>query len=136
MQEAFYEILLEFRARGKTVFLSSHLLSEVEKVCDRVAIIRKGRLVALEGLDALKRRRPRRLLLELDGAAPAGAEAGSPLLPGTRLLARTGPRFEYLIEGDLRAVLQAVAALPVRDVFLPEPDLEDIFMAYYREGAA
>ena len=128
MQEAFYDILRMLHDKGKTIFLSSHVLSEVEKVCDRVAIIRGGKLVALESLEALKKKRPRRLVVVLEEASEP------PVLPGARLLAHEDARFEYLVEGSVRVVLGALAALPVQDVVFPEPDLEDVFMAYYQES--
>ena len=130
MQDAFYDILRMLHDKGKTIFLSSHVLSEVEKVCDRVAIIRGGRLVALESLEALKHKRPRRLAVVLDEASEP------PVLPGARLLSHDAGRFEYLVEGPIRAVVGALAALPVHDVVFPEPDLEDVFMAYYQESAS
>ncbi len=130
MQEAFYDILRMLQDKGKTIFLSSHVLSEVEKVCDRIAIVRGGRLVALESLAALKQKRPRRLVVVLDEADASEP----PTLPGARLLSDEAGRFEYLVEGPIRAVLGALAALPVQDVVFPEPDLEDVFMAYYQES--
>ena len=128
MQAAFYDILALLRGKGKTIFLSSHVLTEVEKVCDRVAIIRGGRLVALESLETLKEKRPRRLVVVLDEVSEP------PVLPGARLLSQEAGRFEYLVDGGVRAVLGALAALPVLDVVFPEPDLEDVFMAYYQDS--
>lgn len=127
IQEALYEALIMLREKGTTIFLSSHLLSEVEKVCDRVAVIRKGNIVACESLENLRRRRPRRLIIELGNANEL------PDLPGARLLSKEGTRYSYLIEGDMNEILRALPALQVREIFLPEPDLEDIFMSYYRE---
>ena len=126
IKDQFYDIVRHLRNRGTTVFLSSHLLSEVEKVCSRAAIIRGGRLVAVESIASLKRRRPRRLILVLEGE-----EAVSPELSGARLLEREAARCTYLIDGDVRAVIDAIPA-GVREFFLPEPDLEDVFLAYYR----
>ncbi len=127
MQEAFYDILRTLHEQGKTIFLSSHVLSEVEKVCHRVAIVRGGRLVALEALSALKQKRPRRLVVVVDAASEP------PALPGARLWRHEAGRCEYLVEGGVRAVLGALASLSVHDVIFPEPDLEDVFMAYYQD---
>jgi ABC-2 type transport system ATP-binding protein len=132
MQEAFYNIVGMLRDRGKCVFLSSHVLSEVEKVCERVAIIRDGSLVALESIEALRHKCPRRLIVVLD----ASASSEAPVLPGARLLAQHGERSEYRVDGDVLSILQALTTCPVRDVILPEPDLEDVFMAYYQDGGA
>ena len=130
MQEAFYEIVQEFQQRGKTIFLSSHILSEVEKVCHRVAIIRHGRLVALETLEDLKKKRPRRLVIEISGDRPMQA----PALPNARMINQEGARTTYFVEGEIQPVLQALAQYPLSDLVFPEPDLEDIFMAYYQES--
>lgn len=129
MQDVFYEIVRELRSRGKTIFLSSHQLSEVEKVCDRVAIVRDGRLVALESLDALKRRRPRRLIVSW--ADPA---LEAPDILRAEFTKAEGGRSIYRFEGDPRELVRALDGLPVREFYLPEPDLEDVFLAYYREG--
>ncbi len=130
MQEAFYDILRRLHDKGKTIFLSSHVLSEVEKVCGRIAIVRGGQLVALESLETLKQKRPRRLTVVLEETDEP------PVLPGARLLSQEAGRFDYLVEGPIRTVLGALAALPVQDVVFPEPDLEDVFMAYYQEPSS
>jgi ABC-2 type transport system ATP-binding protein len=129
MQEAFYHILRELQQKGKTVFLSSHILPEVEKNCHRVAIIREGRLVALEAIENLKKKRHRRLIIEL----PLDLAESPPELPGTRLWQKDGNQCIYLVRSDIRPVLKKLAGLPLTDVIFPEPDLEDIFLAYYQE---
>lgn len=129
MQEAFYQILRELQQKGKTVFLSSHILPEVEKNCHRVAIIREGRLVALEAIENLKKKRHRRLIIEL----PLDLAENPPELPGTRLWQKDGNQCIYLVRSDIRPVLEKLADLPLTDVIFPEPDLEDIFLAYYQE---
>ena len=75
MQRAFYGILDELRAAGRTIFFSSHVLSEVERVCDRVAIVRQGRLVALEDVPSLLARRKRNVEIRLAGPAPDARRA-------------------------------------------------------------
>ena len=129
VQEAFYEVVRELRDRGTAVFLSSHLLSEVEKVCGRVAIVRGGKLVAEESIDALKRVRPRRLVAVL-----STLDAPTPVIAGARFLTREGDRCTYLIEGHLRSIVAALPADDVPEFYLPEPDLEDVFLAYYRDS--
>lgn len=129
IQEAFYEILWNFQRRGKTAFLSSHILPEVEKVCHRVAIIRKGKIVALEEIEKLKRKRPRRLVITLNkdfGEKP-------PNIPKTRLLECRERQCTYFVEGRVTELLPALAKLPIEDIIFPEPDLEDIFLDYYSE---
>lgn len=127
VQEAFYEILWEFQNNGKTIFLSSHFLPEVEKVCHRVAIIREGKIVALEAIHKLKQKRPRRLIIIFKEPI----EDKPPTIPATRLLEWSGNRCTYLVEGRVPKLLRALARLPIEDLTFPEPDLEDIFLAYY-----
>ena len=127
MQEEFYRLLRKVQNEGKTIFFSSHNLPEVEKVCHRIAIIRKGELVALETLDGLKKKKLKRLQFTLSRPEP------DLNLPGAHLVNQKGLSYEYLVEGDLQILLQRLATLPMEDLTFPEPDLEEVFMAYYRK---
>ena len=129
MQDAFYEILIELQKNGKTIFLSSHNLPEVEKICHRVAIIREGSLVALETIENLRKKRPRRLILTI----PIHEYKEVPVLPSTRLISQNENIFTYLIDGNIHSVLQELANLSIEDIVFPEPDLEDIFLTYYQK---
>jgi ABC-2 type transport system ATP-binding protein len=126
MQEAFYDLVRETQKQGQTIFFSSHNLPEVEKVCDRVAIIRDGNLVTLESLDNLKRKRFRKLVLTLrhpvDSLELAGAD----------LLEQNNARYVFLVKGDFQKLLRQLADLPLLDIVFPEPELEEVFMTYYR----
>lgn len=128
MQETFYELVREIQQRGGTVFFSSHNLQEVEKVCDRVAIIRGGELVALERLEDLKKKRFRRLKLTLR------APVDKLKLSGTELLEQNGRNYEFLVTGSIDDMLRDLAQLPVQDFVFPEPGLEEVFMTYYRRS--
>jgi ABC-2 type transport system ATP-binding protein len=126
MQDEFYRLLAEVQRDGRTVFFSSHNLPEVEKVCQRIAIIREGSLVALDTLEGLRKKKFKRLSLTL-------REPVNDLeLPGARCIAREGNRYDFLVNGELPPLLEQLARLPVTDMALPEPDLEEVFMAYYR----
>src|SRR4026208_2583347 len=96
MQRAFYGILDDLKAAGRTIFFSSHVLSEVERVCDRVAIIRRGRLVALEDVDALLDRRKRNVEMRVVGQAPALEGVA-----GVSSLAVSDGRITCQLEGDV-----------------------------------
>ena len=126
MQASFYNIIQTLRRKEKTVFLSSHVLTEVERICDRVAIIREGRIVAEESIASLKRKRPRRLVLDFPHPIDV-----PPSLTGATLRKHEGRRLVYSVEKDVREILPLIEALGVEAFFLPEPDLEDVFMAYY-----
>lgn len=129
MQEAFYQVILEFQQNGKTIFLSSHILSEVEKVCQRVAIIRDGALITVEALNNLKKKHRRRLIIYFKDRhleAP-------PELPNTELISQRQNRCVYLLNGAWQPVFEILPRLPVEDIFFPEPELEDIFLDYYQD---
>ena len=129
MQEEFYRLLREMQNEGKTIFFSSHNLPEVEKVCHRIAIIREGELVALETLEGLKKKKLKRLHFTLSRPVP-GLD-----LPGANLVDQKNLSYEYLVEGDIQTLLQRLSTLPIEDLTFPEPDLEEVFMAYYRREA-
>ena len=125
MQDEFYSILHEYQKGGSTILFSSHNLPEVEKICSRVAIIREGRLVALESLDVLKKKVYRRLELTLR------ENVETIEIPHARLIKKDGLKYSFLVKGDMDLLLKELAGLPVEDMLLPEADLEEIFMAYY-----
>ncbi|MCM8746057.1 ABC transporter ATP-binding protein [Thermomicrobium sp. CFH 73360] len=131
MQHEFLTFLREERDRGKTIFLSSHQLSEVERVADRVGIIREGRLVAVLTVEELKRRRTRPM--ELIFAQPVDPQHFADL-PGVRVLSvhDEGRRIELGVQNELPALLRRLADLPVSDMIYAPPDLESVFLTYYQ----
>ena len=134
MQAAVLDLLVEQRSRGRTVFLSSHLLQEVERVADRAAVLRDGRLVAVEDVDRLRSVRERRMEVVLHRPAASDAFAG---LGSVRVLAvhEGGRRLDLAVHGDPDPLLQRLAALPVADLVYPPADLESVFLHYFREAA-
>ncbi|MGH2539329.1 MAG: ATP-binding cassette domain-containing protein [Actinomycetota bacterium] len=129
VQQTFYALLEEQRARGVTVFLSSHVMPEVERVCDRVAIVREGRLVAVEDIGSLKARALRHVELHFD--EPVGAEAFAHL-PSVRSVQAHGDALSIAIEGTVDAVVKQAARFTVVNIETREPSLEDLFLAYFR----
>jgi ABC-2 type transport system ATP-binding protein len=132
VQQAFHELVLEAKIRGQTVFLSSHVLSEVERIADRVAIIRSGRLVQVDAVQAIKAKALRHLDFEFAAPAPAAAFIG---LPGVRDVEIDGDHARISVEGSMDAVVKAAARFEVVSVVSREPNLEDAFLALYREEA-
>ncbi|MEY2441640.1 MAG: beta-exotoxin transport system ATP-binding protein [bacterium] len=129
MQEEFHEVIAEERERGTTVLLSSHDLDEVERLCDRVAIIREGRLVAVEHVADLTRRRFRHVSVELAEAVD-GAELSA--LSGVRDLETDGCKARFGVDaGFLDAVVKTIARHEIVDLELAHPSLEEIFLTYY-----
>ncbi len=135
MQAAFIELLREEHARGKTIFLSSHVLPEVERIAHRVGIIREGRLVAVEEVARLKALRARRMELVLREPVPPDRFAA---LDGVRVLSVDpgGRHVELAVRGALGPLLRTLGELPVDDLTFAPPDLESIFLHYYEAGGA
>jgi ABC-2 type transport system ATP-binding protein len=130
VQRQFYDLLLEEKARGKTVFFSSHILPEVERVCDRVGIVRSGNLVAIETVANLKCKKVRRMHLTL-GREMAPEEVK---LEGADIVSFKGRQLELRVHGNIARLLQQLGQLPVEDLSFPEASLEDTFMQYYGEA--
>jgi ABC-2 type transport system ATP-binding protein len=131
MQESFYRLLADAKQRGKTVFMSSHVLSEVERVCDRVALLRKGELVLLSSVEEIRHLAPRRVRVVFNEDVSA-----APVLPPRHTMIELKPRVWKLeVEGWLGPLLKVLAALPVKDLQIEEPGLEDVLIKYYRGGA-
>ena len=132
VQQSFHALLGEVSGQGRTVFLSSHTLSEVERVADRVAILRSGRLVVVDSLDNLRAIAIRHLEIEFAGEPPAVEELRA--LPGVREAQFEGSHLVVAFEGSADPLVKAIAKHEVRSIRSQEDDLERIFLQYYREG--
>jgi ABC-2 type transport system ATP-binding protein len=131
MQEEFLALVAEERERGAAVFLSSHELDEVQRVCDRVGIVRGGRLVAVERIAELLGKARRHFTVEL--ADPVGLERLRSL-PGVAEFEIAGSRATFTAGGDLDAVVRELAGHHVHDLEATHPSLEEVFLGYYDEG--
>ena len=133
MQEEFLDLVAEERDRGCAVFLSSHELDEVQRVCDRVGIVRSGRLIAVERIADLLGKARRRFTVAL--AEPEGLERLRSL-PGVADVELSGNRATFTAGGDLDAVVRELAGHHVVDLEATHPSLEEVFLGYYEEGEA
>jgi beta-exotoxin I transport system ATP-binding protein len=129
MQEEFLALVGEERDRGCAVFISSHELDEVERVCDRVGIVRDGRLIAVERIDDLLGRARRTITVELAGAD--GLESLRSVR-GVEDLRLEDGRASFKFAGDLDPIVKALAEHHVIDLEAGHPSLEEIFLTYYR----
>jgi ABC-2 type transport system ATP-binding protein len=127
MQREFYELLLEEKNRGKTILLSSHILTEVERVCDRVGIVRNGELVAIEAVSALKHKKVHHVQIALSHELPLEAIR----LEGVEILSLNGRELEVRVSGNIQQLLHGLCQLPVEDLSFHEASLEDTFMKFY-----
>jgi ABC-2 type transport system ATP-binding protein len=131
VQQSFHALLQEVANQGRTVLLSSHTLSEVERVADRVAILRRGHLVVVDSLASLRNVAVQRLEIEFADVPPRLEEIAA--VPGVREADLDGARLVVAFEGSADALVKAIAAHEVRSIRSRDDDLEEIFLRYYRE---
>jgi len=131
VQQEFHRMIEEVRKEGRTVFLSSHVMPEVERLCDRVAIIREGRLVAVEDVGELKAHAVRTLAVHF--AEPVAPDVFANLTGVTGVEAQ-GDVVRITVAGPLDAVIKAAAAFEIVDLESHEPSLEEIFLTFYGSG--
>ena len=132
MQREFLALAAEARADGRTMFLSSHNLVEAERACDRVAIIREGRIVDVSTVGELLGAHWRSINLVL--ASPPAPDAFK--LPNVEVAAMTGREVHLMVRGDVNPLLDRIAAHEVHDIAITTPDVEDLFLRYYREDGS
>jgi len=131
MQHAFYGLLDDLRSEGRTVFFSSHVLSEVERLCDRVAIVRAGHLMAVHDVDELLARRRRKVMLRWRGAAPDPST-----LPGLEDVRVEGDRIVGTLAGEVSGFVRAIASPSLEDLTIEPASLEEAFLEYYASDEA
>jgi len=129
MERAFRDCVDEARERGQTVFLSSHILAEVEAVCDRIAILRAGRLVEVGTLADMRHLSALKVEATLDGSVPDLSN-----VPGVSAVEVEGNRLRCQVTGSMEPLLAALADANVRHLVSTEPSLEELFLAFYGEG--
>lgn len=128
MQKNFFGLLKEEKLAGKTIFFSSHILGEVQKICDRVAIIKEGELINIESMESLIQNNYKRI--QLVTREKIGSEFFK--FPGISDLVVEGNHVSFLYKGDVNTIARKVALVDLVDYMVGEPDLEEIFMHYYQ----
>jgi len=128
MQHEFFEIIHEYNKEGATVFVSSHILPEIERHCNRAAVIKDGRIIACGNVDELSKTNAKRVSVkgnfEING------------LGGIKDVKTSGKELSFLYSGDIKTLLARLAGADVSDVSITEPDLEEIFMHFYEKEEA
>ena len=129
MQKTFFDLIKKENERGATVLFSSHILSEVQRICDRVAIIKEGRIVGVQKIAELQRSAYKNVSFTVkDGAAPESFS-----VPGAQNVEISGKSVSFIFRGDVNALLAEITKYPLVNVDITEPTLEEIFMHYYAE---
>ena len=129
MRAKFFDILTEENSRGTTIFFSSHTLSEVQKLCRRVGIIKEGRIIAVEDIDTLRKKQLRIVQIEfLHAAGNEKIDCPGIIAPLTNLNSMS-----FMFSGEMDTLIQALAEKEIKDLIIEEPTLEEIFMHYYED---
>ncbi len=135
MQSAFSKMVLDFKKRGGTVLMSSHVLSEVQQLCDRVAFIKEGSIVGVRDLDSIGGRSTKRVVLLTDTGTDKQIEQKVKTVKEMNLIEKTKDRLVYSYAGDIKKLLRFLATLNIKDVLIEEPDLEEVFLHYYDKNS-
>ena len=126
MQREFFQIIRERNEQGATVFLSSHVLSEIQRNCTRAAIIREGRIIACDRVEALSKTNAKRISVQ--------GQVSLDSLEEIRDLKENDGVFSFLYGGDIHRLLETLSAGTITDLSISDPDLDEIFLHYYENG--
>mgnify|MGYP000052013037 FL=1 len=126
MQREFFHIIRERNEQGATVFLSSHVLSEIQRNCTRAAIIREGRIIACDRVEALSKTNAKRISVQ--------GQVSLDSLEEIRDLKENDGIFSFLYGGDIHRLLETLSAETITDLSISDPDLDEIFLHYYENG--
>jgi ABC-2 type transport system ATP-binding protein len=126
MQRKFFDLIRKENARGVTVFFSSHILGEVQRLCNRVGIIREGKIVEISDIRTLQQNNYKKIRVIAEGLKPADFK-----LTGATNVQSDNGTVSFFFKGDINTVLKKIGAQRVEDVIIEEPTLEEIFMHYY-----
>jgi len=131
MQNKFFDLIHEENRKGVTVLFSSHILSEVQKICSRVGIIKEGRMVKVEDISSLEDTSYRKFKIELDESIPAGYFD----IPGVSNLSTHQTIATFIFSGDINQMVSRLNERKIRNLLVEEPSLEEIFLHYYEKDA-
>ena len=129
MQAKFFDILKEENSKGTTIFFSSHTLSEVQKMCRRVGIIKEGKIIAVEDIENLRKKQLRKIQIEFSHPA----ESDHIVCSGVIDSKAEGNNLYFLYSGTMKDLLDSLVGKEIKDLIIEEPTLEEIFMHYYSE---
>jgi ABC-2 type transport system ATP-binding protein len=126
MQRKFFDLIRQENARGVTVFFSSHILGEVQRLCNRVGIIREGKIAEISDIRTLQQNNYKKVGVTAEGLTPAFFD-----MPGVSNVQTENGTVNFFFKGDINTVLGKISGIQVNDVTIEEPTLEEIFMHYY-----
>jgi len=135
MQQKFFELLEEENKKGVTILLSSHILSEVQRLCNRVAIIKEGKIIKLDKISTLQENNHKKFKIEMKSKVDVKAELKDNYFnfSGVTNLDIKGNIINFLFSGDINFIMKKISEIEIANLWIEEPDLEEIFMHYYEK---
>ena len=131
MQNKFFELLEEENKKGVTIFFSSHILGEVQRICDRVAIIKEGRILKIEQIEKLRATQYKKFTIEFNNIDDSNKFD----IHDITRVEKKNKQLEFLYAGDINIILGNLAQMNIANLLIEEPSLEEIFLHYYeKEG--
>ncbi|MEE6452599.1 ABC transporter ATP-binding protein [Gottfriedia acidiceleris] len=131
MQQRFFDLLEEENKKGATILFSSHILSEVQRLCNRVAIIKEGKIVTVEKISTLQENNYKRFKIDIQN----GVDPNFFNMPGVNNISTKGKTISFIFKGNINKVLKKIAEIEIENLWIEEPDLEEIFLHYYEKEA-
>ncbi|KQL40230.1 ABC transporter [Bacillus sp. FJAT-25509] len=131
MQQRFFDLLEEENKKGATILFSSHILSEVQRLCDRVAIIKEGKIVTVEKISTLQENNYKRFKIDIQNEVDPNFFN----MPGVNNIEIKGKTISFIFKGNINKVLKKIAEIEIENLWIEEPDLEEIFLHYYEKEA-
>ncbi|MFF2877025.1 ABC transporter ATP-binding protein [Gottfriedia sp. NPDC057991] len=131
MQQRFFDLLEVENKKGATILFSSHILSEVQRLCDRVAIIKEGKIVTVEKISTLQENNYKRFKIDSQN----GVDLNFFDMPGVNNIEVKGKTISFIFKGNINKVLKKIAEIEIENLWIEEPDLEEIFLHYYEKEA-
>ncbi|MEH7450897.1 ABC transporter ATP-binding protein [Gottfriedia acidiceleris] len=131
MQQRFFDLLEEENKKGATILFSSHILSEVQRLCDRVAIIKEGKIVTVEKISTLQENNYKRFRIDIQNRMDPNYFN----MPGVNNIEAKGKTISFIFKGNINKVLKKIAEIEIENLWIEEPDLEEIFLHYYEKEA-
>lgn len=128
MQQTFFDILREENQKGATILFSSHILSEVQKMCDRIAILKDGKVISLENIETMRSNAYKKIILRMSETT----EIRTLDMEGVSSFEQNGEKASFLFKGDVNMLLDSLRQHRLLDILIEEPPLEEIFMHYYK----
>ncbi len=129
MQQKFFDLLEKENKKGATILFSSHILSEVQRLCDRVGIIKDGRIVTVEKISTLKENTYKKFKIESKSLIDKNLFD----IEGVNQLEQDGGTISFLFRGNINSIMKKIAEIEIANLWVEEPDLEEIFMHYYEK---